>query len=143
MRLIINADLSTASKRLEQLHRKLGDLSPVMAGIGGIIEGSTRIRIAESKTSADGAAWPDLANSTKERKGSKGSLLVHRGSLLRSITYEASKDSVIIGSNMVYAKWHQDGTKKMPARPFLGISSTDYQDVGDLIDDFLNGLIGE
>ena len=142
MRLIINADLSTAKKGLGQLQKKLGDLSPVMAGIGGIIEGSTRLRIAENKTNADGAAWPDLADSTRARKGNKGSLLVHSGSLLRSITFEASKGSVSIGSNMVYAKWHQDGTKNMPARPFLGLSSTDYDDVNDLIADFLNGVLG-
>ena len=142
MRVIIQADLTPISQRLTKLAGKMDDLKPVMASIGAVLEGSTRLRIAESKADADGKAWADLASSTKAAKGNKGSILVHRGTLMRGITYEASKDSVIVGSGQLYAKWHQEGTAKMPARPFLGVSATDYQDVDDLLSDWLNGLTG-
>lgn len=142
MRLIIQADLTPISQRLTKLVGQMDDLKPVMSSIGAVLEGSTRLRIAESKADADGKAWADLASSTKAAKGNKGSILVHRGTLLRGITYEASKNSVIVGSGQLYAKWHQEGTAKMPARPFLGVSAADYQDVDDLLSDWLNGLIG-
>lgn len=148
MQLIVQADFSLLAKKLFALSKDMDDLKPVMGAIGGVLESSTRLRIAQTKTDADGKAWADLSDATKAAKGKRGSILVHRGGLLRSITHEASKNSVIVGSSMLYAKWHQegtrnkDGTQKMPARPFLGMSADDYNDVGELLNEWLSGLIG-
>jgi phage virion morphogeneis protein len=48
---------------------------------------------------------------------------------------------VITGSIMGYSIYVQEGTKTMPARPFLGLSSQDYQDIDELMSDWLEGLI--
>ena len=69
--------------------------------------------------------------------------MVDRGNLLKSITHEAAADSVIIGSVMLYARWLQEGTQRMEARPFLGLSDKDYRDIDELLADWLNGLIEE
>lgn len=147
MRLIITADLSPINERLNSLSAQLGDLSPVMLAIGGILESSTRLRIANSKLAPEGKKWAGLSASTLKAKRNKrgkarGSILVSQGNLMRSITHEASANSVIVGSGMAYARFHQEGTRNMPARPFLGLSTDDYTDVSDLIDDWLNDLIG-
>lgn len=141
MRLIITADLTPISERLTNLSKQMSDLKPVMSAIGGILESSTRLRISNQKKDADGQKWAALSESTLRSKR-RGSLLVNRGMLMRSITHSASARSVIVGSNMAYARFHQEGTKNMPARPFLGLSKHDYDDVADLLDDWLNGLIG-
>lgn len=147
MRLLIRADFAPLANRLGNLAATLdGDLSEVMGGIGGILESSTRRRFAETKTDPDGRPWEDLSDRTKAAKTNRsgrvrGSILVDTGLLLRSITHEAARDSVIVGSGMLYARYHQEGTAKMPARPFLGLSAQDYRDIDELLSDWIDGLI--
>ena len=50
---------------------------------------------------------------------------------------------MIVGSVMLYARWLQEGTQRMEARPFLGLSDKDYRDIDELLADWLNGLIEE
>ncbi len=49
-------------------------------------------------------------------------LLSYSGSLRQSSRVRLDgSDAVVIGSPMKYAKYHQRGTKKMPARPFFPV----------------------
>lgn len=49
-------------------------------------------------------------------------LLIKSGSLRQSIRWRLSgPDTVVVGSPMKYAPYHQLGTKKMPARPFFPV----------------------
>jgi phage virion morphogenesis protein len=75
---------------------------------------------------ATGVKWKERKDKSVTRK-----LLVRRGALRRSVTFNAFPDgSVIIGSNLVYAAIHQFGGKTRPheirarnkkALKFLGI----------------------
>lgn len=148
MQMVIQANLPPLARQLTRLAGRFQGLTPVMASIGGLVEGSTRRRIAEEKTSPQGDPWAPLAARTIAAKTSRsgkvrGGLLVDRGNLLRSITHEAAADSVIIGSVMLYARWLQEGTQRMEARPFLGLSEQDYRDIDDLLGDWMAGLIEE
>lgn len=150
MRLEIHHDNQELAARLKLLSvRMQGGLKPVMGGIGGILQSSTRERIRRDKTEPDGTPWEGWSKRTiKARTDTKGkvrgSLLVHlgmQGGLLGSITYQAQQDSVLVGTPLFYGKFLQQGTDNMPKRPFLGLSQQDYQDIDDLLADFLNGLI--
>ena len=49
-------------------------------------------------------------------------LLIKSGNLRQSIRWRLSgPDTVVVGSPMKYAPYHQLGTKKMPARPFFPV----------------------
>ena len=51
-------------------------------------------------------------------------LLIKSGSLRQSIKYRVvGSDTVMVGSDKEYAKYHQHGTKRMPARPFFPVDS--------------------
>lgn len=141
MQILMHHDLDQISGRLNRLAGTVGDLTVPMRAIGGVLESSTRRRIAETKTAPGGRRWDDLSPETLKAKKGKGSILVEHGNLLGSITHQAAKDSVIVGSVMGYAVHLQEGTRHMPARPFLGLSSQDYQDIDDLLADWLEGLI--
>lgn len=149
MQLRIDADFAPIAARLNRLSVQLGNLRPVMGGIGGILATSTADRIRESKTAPDGSPWAEWTERTRamrtDDKGKvRGSLLLQsgmQGGLLRSITYEASKDSVVVGSGKHYAAYLQQGTRRMVARPFLGLSAQDYRDIDELLADFLSGAI--
>ena len=150
MELRIHADFAPLSGSLNRLSAQLGNLRPVMGGIGGILAESTAARIRESKTAPDGSPWAEWTERSRAMRTRKdgtvsGSLLLQsgmQGGLLRSITYEASKDSVVVGSGKHYAAYLQQGTRRMVARPFLGLSAQDYRDIDELLADFLSGAIG-
>ena len=52
-------------------------------------------------------------------------LLYKHGDMLHSIDYKVTApDTVVIGSKADYAKYHQTGTKRMPARPFFPVDKS-------------------
>lgn len=138
MQIEVTDQIPVLNAQLMALYRRLsGNLTPLMAAIGGVLESSTRQRFADKKA-PDGNAWADLLPATQQAKrGRGGGILVDRGDLMRSITYHANQHSVAIGTDRHYGKYHQMGTSVMVARPFLGLSSEDKRTLHDLINDFL------
>jgi phage gpG-like protein len=128
----------------------------LMEGIGRLVQGQTRRRIEEEKTSPAGAAWKP------NWKGS--SILYESGALARSIDYRATGDSVQVGTGIVYGRIHQQGgaivpksaaalvfrmgnrlvqTRRveMPARPYLGVSGDNQSEIVEAAEDWLAGLL--
>ena len=145
MQIDITHDIPALNEHLTDLRQRLnGDLTPLMQAIGSVLEGSTRGRFAD-KQSPNGVAWAVLMPSTIKAKNGRSNILVDSGDLIRSITFHASSDSVAIGTDRPYGKYHQTGTKKangetkMVSRPWLGLSQQDQFDINDLILDYLAG----
>lgn len=131
--------------------------SELMSVIGAMGESQTRRRIESEKTSPDGAAWPPNLKGT--------SILVETGQhLLASIAWRSSDNEAEWGSGWEYAHVHQGGmtitprsarylavpaaafgagggvryakSVTIPARPFVGISSDNAQEIVDLVTDY-------
>lgn len=66
-------------------------------------------------------------------------ILTDTGRLRNSINYRAEVNRLIIGTNVSYAPYHQFGTKKMPARPFLLFQNEDIVEIRRMIADYLDG----
>lgn len=142
MRITVSHNLSRIAQSMNRLSGKLnGSLEEPLRAIGGMLERTTKDRIRETKTAPDGKRWQDVSPATAAAKNGRDGILVDHGNLFASITHEASEKSVITGSIMGYSVYAQEGTKNMPARPFLGLSSQDYQDIDELMSDWLEGLI--
>ena len=130
----------------------LGELAE---GIGRLVQGQTRRRIEEEKTSPAGAAWK------RNRAGTP--TLYQSGALADSIDYLASETSVQVGSGLVYARIHQQGgtirpknkralafmagnrlilTQRvdMPARPYLGLSADNQDEIVETAEEWLGSL---
>lgn len=142
---------------IQALNRHLnGDLTPVMSAIGALLENSTRKRF-ETKRDPEGISWAHLRATTQLSKTNaddrkawyagqkvlgqlkpRGGILVDRGTLLKSITHHATSQSVAIGTDRLYGKYHQTGTRTMPARPFLGVSKEDERDILRVLNDFID-----
>lgn len=141
MQINVTSQIPALIEHASEIRQRLnGDLTPLMTAIGSVLEGSTRQRFAD-RESPNGVAWAVLMPATIDAKNGRGNILVDSGDLMRSITFHASSDSVIVGTDRPYGKYHQTGTKNMPMRPFLGISEQDKAEIGDLINDFLAGQI--
>jgi phage gpG-like protein len=114
-------------KIIEALQKASSPALQQIAHAGGLaLKNVSKEAFAKQADPATGEKW-------KERKDKSNTkpLLVQRGTLRRSITFNAFPDgSVIIGSNLVYSRIHQEGgrTKAHDIKPrnakalkFLGI----------------------
>ena len=149
----------------EQVRRAFNQLSwtvkntlPIMNAVGTALVEGTHQRF-ENGTGPDGAAWAPLNPGYAAGKRGPGILREsgNRGGLMGSITRRASKDSVEVGTNKVYAAIHQFGgtissksggylsfaiggqfvrvrSVTIPARPFIGISEDDVKNVSEVIE---------
>lgn len=150
-----DAQFVQAMRRLAELAQ---DMTPALRGIGEYLAGSSRDRFG-SQTAPDGSAWTPLAHWYREAKpASKDKILTLRGYLSSSIHWQVLPDSVLVGSNLEYAAIHQFGgvirpkqrkalkvggrvvsQVKIPARPYLGISTDDATESEALVADYLAG----
>jgi len=120
--------------------------------LGALVVSQTQRRIRSEKTAPDGSAWKPNAAGT--------SILFASGALDDSIHHVVGGTSVEVGSGLVYAGIHQGGgtirpvnAEKlaffvggnfvmtdevvMPARPYVGISAANAQEIELFAEDFL------
>lgn len=138
VQIIIDADsddLPLLRDNVETLREKLGDLTPLMDEIGGILEDSTRKRFND-KQAPNGTSWANLMPSTQAKKGNNN-ILVQSGDLRDDITHHANATSTTVGTPKIYGVYHQFGTSDMKARPFLGLSDEDKEDIYAEINKYL------
>lgn len=118
-RLTLNRDTITPAllKRL----RAAQNPRRILQAAGLVVE--ARAKRAFNDPALRPAAWRSLKPATlraKARKNLSTAILKANGVLWRSIRITSlSGSNVKIGSDRFYAKFHQLGTKHMPARPFL------------------------
>ncbi|UWQ00850.1 phage virion morphogenesis protein [Aliiroseovarius crassostreae] len=136
-------DLDQAIQRLRGIAGF--DMAELVNDAGAILESSTRDRF-ETKVAPDGSEWPAWSEAYDDtRNHGVHSLLVEEGDLRDSIASYSTGDEVMIGTNLVYAAHHQIGGEEVgsgvPARPYLGASELDKQDLRDLVTSRLEDLL--
>lgn len=125
-------------QRLQRLQRKVGDLTPAMKLIGEELIRSTDDRF-DQEIAPDGTPWKPNSAFTVAKKRAEGRILKvlqSTGQMRASITYQASRDRVVIGTNDQKARKHQFGVG-VPKREFLGVSDEDRVEIVQIIEDFL------
>jgi len=120
------------------------DMKPAIERIGRYLEAATKFRF-RMQAGPGGERWTPSRRAVEQG----GRTLVDQGHLRDSITYEAGRDRVEVGTNVPYAPVHQFGASitpkrarylkfrtpdggfvqtsrvTVPARPFLGIDDRD------------------
>lgn len=113
----------------EEIVQKLKDPRPLLETVGQLLVASTQARIRTTKSDPRGSPWAPWSLATymaRARAGElSGGLLFNTGRLYNSIQYQIQGKQVIVGSDVFYAQFLQEGTPKMPARPFIGFSEGD------------------
>ncbi len=127
--------LDAVRGRIEGLTRY--ELADLAFDLGALLESSTKERIATDKKSPDGQSWAPWSEAYGATRGGHHSLLVSDGSLRDSVQSFSSGREVRVGSNLVYAAIHHFGGEEVdmniPARPWLGLSRADEEDIRDLV----------
>ncbi|HQZ32178.1 MAG TPA: phage virion morphogenesis protein [Arenimonas sp.] len=136
--------LTIDTRGLDQLQARIQglagmDTTTLMPRLGEYLQASTQDRF-KTQTAPDGSPWDALAPRTLERKKhNRDKVLTARGFLRRGIRYQVlDKSTVQVGTDSVYAATHQYGRDEanIPARPFLGLSSTDRREITAIIRDW-------
>lgn len=148
---------------LGQAAQKLGNTQALMESVGEALVSGTLKRF-DAEEDPEGNKWEPSGRASEEG----GQTLTGTGRLRRSIEYAATSDKVMVGSNLAYARIHQKGGKTsphvirpkrkkalafggvvrkkvnhpgsdIPARPYLGVSEDDMDDVKAAMTNFLAG----
>ena len=128
----LEIDVSDAVSDLRQLARALKDKS-YLKEAGLYMERETKINFAR-QSAPDGTPWAPLAPSTLARKRS-GAILRETSALVNSIAARGPfQNTVRVGATMEYGVYHQFGTKRMPARPFLGIEPKHHEPIRKIVE---------
>ena len=134
----ITLDSSQVTHALNQLSQRVTNMQPAMEAIGKEIVGFVDLSFADAQDPY-GNPWAALSPVTveKRRKGPRPGVadrvMNDTGALKGSITKNASRFEVTVGTNEIYAPTHQFGATQgqyaphvpwgdVPARPFLPTS---------------------
>jgi phage virion morphogenesis protein len=140
----------TLSPALERARKAALDFTPVMAAIANYMRSATLARF-ESEAGPDGKRWQPSQRAIEEG----GLTLTKTGELKLSITADSDATRAITGTNKIYAAIHQFGgtirpraggralktpfgpraSVTMPARPFLGFSAEDTDEIEAMLAD--------
>lgn len=156
----IDSNLPQVQRLFQAIRQLGGNPRPILEDIAFLGENSTRERF-RSQTAPDGSRWkPSL-----RAQLTGGKTLTKDGHLGDSISSQADDKEAVWGANRIYAAIHQFGGTirakdagrlrfnipgigwrsarqvQIPARPFLGLSDADRQDILELVNDHLNTLI--
>lgn len=119
--------------KLQDTIAALDNPKPLLEEVGEILKASTIARILFTKQDPNGKAWAPWATSTllsKTKRGTlSGGLLNETGALANSIKTQVASRQVTVGSDSPYGMFLQEGTSRMPARPFIGISKEDQSEI--------------
>jgi phage gpG-like protein len=113
----------------------------LMVLVGNLVKKQTEKRISVEKTAPSGAPWAVWAPSTAARRTAAQSLLVYNRQLLSSIFSRPSETKVEVGSPAPYGGFLQDGTDRMVAREFLGLSSSNEDEVSKAVMGYLRSRL--
>lgn len=132
---------------------KLKNPRPLLAQVADVIKVDIEDRITSTKVDPEGKPWAAWAPSTAKARMKDGTfglgLLNHGGGLLGSLVpavlQNRSADgryssgfSAVVTATAPYAGFLQNGTRNMPARPFMGISQQANEDIIDLVNAYLD-----
>jgi phage virion morphogenesis protein len=146
----IELDAHAVTLALRNLKQTIGDITPVLEEIGEELVYSTKQRFG-STTGPDGHRWEENSPVTLEHKRGNRPLTGETGSLRDEINKQLlDPDTLAIVSPMEYSAMQQFGGTKaefpnlwgdIPARPFLGISDEDNEEILDIIQSHLSAAM--
>jgi phage gpG-like protein len=139
-------ELKHLADRLNSYMLSSADCADLLNQIGGVVKSQTINRFY-TKIDPEGNTWKAVAEATQKYLdryvGGVDPPLVRGGYLKGSIkSVLESVDAVLVGSIMEYAEFHQEGTSKMKARKFLGLSTDNIDELDSVIENFLKRKMG-
>lgn len=159
--------MSSITVRVEdetnQLLKRINDMNVDNAGVMNVIAEGIRTSTMErfqAQETPEGTKWEE----SRRARESGGKTLIRTSALKTSIKSESSSAGLAVGTNLIYAATHQFGDERtirakngkylkfkigdrwvnkpsvrvtIPARPFLGISDKDNEEIKEILEDIV------
>lgn len=149
-------DLSDITGELDRLEKRAADMTPLMDQIGSVLIDGANMRIGTTNVDPDGVPWEPSQRAIEDG----GKTLRRDGYLATSIEAIAYPNMVEVGSNLPYAGIHQAGgtitakdggaltftlpngefvsvgSVEIPARPYLGVSDEEQEEIQTLVAEY-------
>lgn len=138
----ITADLDFSEARSALARLNDAELQTLCAKIGSMIENQTKNRISDGTHSPDGEPWAPWSPEYALSRHGGHSLLRGDDHLRDSIGFQLRGDEVMVGTDRVYGATHQFGRDGIPARPYLGLSGENREEIERLVVGGLEAWIG-
>lgn len=143
--------LNEIQSQLDAVAKHL-DMEPIFDQIGDALVSSTQLRFRDG-VSPEGKPWANLSPVTIKRRRKKGKggvqILVDTGVLRGSIAKRVANNELLVGTDKRYGGTQQLGTRQgqygrmargnpipwgdIPARPYLGLSKEDIEEIKEII----------
>lgn len=153
-------DMATPQDALDRLAAAVARPRPALQQVGEYLDLATRYRF-DTQTGPDGQSWEPLSEVTIARRRKRGrkssAILVDSGNLRDLLRYLVSDTSLVFGSDRPYAGVQQFGARQgqfgksrrggpipwgnIPARPFLGLSEDDREEIRLIFHDYLSAQL--
>ena len=127
------------------MQRRLRNLEPTLAQIGGMLESRVNLRF-DTKTDPDGKPWrpwqPATAKARAEER--RGTLLEYTGAMRASLRWNLEKHTLTVGFGVDYVKRHEQAKNPNRLRRILTdsagqISAGDEAAVMRMLNNYING----
>lgn len=105
-------------------------------------------RCFDESRAPDGSPWAPLVAPSARRGGASAKPLRDTGLLMASLTGQGaghveqiSDVAILWGTNVAYGSHHQYGTRRIPARPFLGLTPSMESRISLIVTDYVERLL--
>ena len=115
------------------------DRTRLLKSLGMAVEEQTKARF-DIEQNPQGDPWRELTEAYKKRKAlkSSGGILEREGLMRQSIESQLKgSDTVVVGSPMEYAGYHQEAKSEKRRREFLGFGTDDIAELQNEVDRFM------
>lgn len=138
-------EIKKLQDKLKSLKLSSSEEREILEAIGTEIETQIEERF-ENQRDVSGNKWKDISQKTREyynKKGIVGSILSRTRQLRDTIESQVNNSQLLTGATKVYAAVHNfgDDSRNIPQREFLGLSSDNYADIENIINEFLENSI--
>lgn len=79
---------------------------------------------------------------TFQKQGYTGPMLRMSGELVTSLSIDYNDTQAWIGAQEPYGQYHQEGTSRMPARPFIGIGEPGLAEIKHILEREIKAILG-
>ena len=139
-------EIKKLQDKLKNLKLSSSEERDILKAIGTEIETQIEERF-ENQRDVSGNKWQDISQKTREyynkKGGIVGSILSRTRQLRDTIESQVNNSQLLTGATKVYAAVHNfgDNSRNIPQREFLGLSSYNYADIENIINEFLENSI--
>lgn len=139
-------EIKKLQDKLKNLKLSSSEERDILEAIGTEIETQIEERF-ENQRDVSGNKWKDISQKTREyynkKGGIVGSILSRTRQLRDTIESQVNNGQLLTGATKVYAAVHNfgDDSRNIPQREFLGLSSDNYANIENIINEFLENSI--